>query len=571
MAELNIFQKSRAAVELLIQDTINYTVDQFKQARTNFTVASAYGQIIFVLQNLAQFILYYIEDSITELNINTATRPNSVYGLASLAGHNPTRAIAATGEITLLSKNVGADLIPGGTVVIPNYTKIKCLNNGLTYMLNLPTDEVRVAADGSNNGLAMQIIQGKIETQIFTGTGSNLQSFSPNFTQSSGIDHFNVNVYVNGEKWKRYDSFYDMPYDAKAFMIKTAIVSGGFDLFFGNKYFGRKPQLGAEIRTEYVSTNGAAGNLSLADAEEAQFKWDDPGLSIYGDDIDLNEAFVVKCPMPPDFGSDPESLKLTRLIAPKTSRSYVLANADNYIIFFEKFNMFSIIDAFSTFGDNNLDDDNVIYLFLIPDVSRRLKSNENYWNISEDRFALTDTGKQKILDLIERSGSKVANTVVQIIDPVISRYVINIALIIFQGAGYPDEATIRQTVLNRLSDYFLTIRRRDRIPRSDLMAIIEGIPGVDSVNISMVSEKDEMAITLKADAVPTGVDEFGDIIISADELPIIRGGWVDRRGLAYERTLDDQKPGSVNIVVRGIKNNTYNTNVNNVIKENIRK
>ena len=94
---LDIFKKNRIDIELLIQDTVNFTVDQFQQSRSNFTVASAYGQIIFVLQNLAQLILFYIEDSITELNINTASRANSIYGIARIAGHNPTRAISATG------------------------------------------------------------------------------------------------------------------------------------------------------------------------------------------------------------------------------------------------------------------------------------------------------------------------------------------------------------------------------------------------------------------------------------------------------------------------------------------
>src|SRR3972149_1905009 len=113
MATTNIFQKNRLAIELLLTDTINYTVDVFKQGRTNFTVASAYGQIIFVLENIAQLILYYIEDSITELNINTATRANSVYGLARLAGHNATRAISSTGQVSLSVKPNAADVAGG--------------------------------------------------------------------------------------------------------------------------------------------------------------------------------------------------------------------------------------------------------------------------------------------------------------------------------------------------------------------------------------------------------------------------------------------------------------------------
>jgi hypothetical protein len=190
---LKLFKKNRIDIELLISDTVEYTVNQFEQSRTNFTVASAYGQIIFVLENIAQLILYYIEDSITELNINTATRTNSVYGLARLAGHNPTRAISATGEIALkLLNNAPLSDVNGAYIIIPNYTRIKCMNNGLTYLLDLPGDETRIPVDGSKNGIKFRIIQGDIETQSFTGTGRDLQTYSINFQQSGMVEHHNV-------------------------------------------------------------------------------------------------------------------------------------------------------------------------------------------------------------------------------------------------------------------------------------------------------------------------------------------------------------------------------------------
>jgi len=574
---LVMFQKSRLAIELLIKDTIEYTVTTFKQGRTNFTVASAYGQIIFVTQNIAQLILYYIEDSITELNIRTATRSNSVYGIATLAGHNPTRAVGATGEISLLAKNPGTTDIPSGIVVIPNFTKIKCKNNGLDYIIDLPTDDIRVSANGNNNGISMGIIQGTIETQTFTGTGEPLQSVSASIQQTALVDNFFVNVYVNGEKWKKYDSIYDIPRNGKGYIIKNGITSG-IDVFFGNTNFGLQPVLGAEINVEYLVTSGQTGNITLTDTEEALYEWTDTGFTIFGDDVDLNETFLIKNVNAPDFGTNPEPLALTRLVAPKVSRSLVLANPDNYIIFFEKFNLFSIIDAFSTPGDNNIDDDNVIYVFLIPDVRKRMKSNENYFTIEESRFVLSTNQKNKVLDYIERSGSKIVTTIVTLIDPVFSRYVINIALIIFQGHS---EESIRQAVLQRLSDYFIQIRRRDRIPRSDLISIIEGIDGIDTVNISIVSERDELDFIKWSELTdaqkltipqptPTALDEFGDIIIKQRDLPIIKGGWDDRRGITYETGINEDKPSAVNIIIKDVVPKTYNTDFNANTKSDLR-
>lgn len=601
---LKLFQKNRLDIELLIADTVNYVVDEFQQSRTNFTVASAYGQIIFVLENISQLILYYIEDSITELNIRTASRANSVYGLAALAGHNATRAISATGEISLKFKQ-GAPRsdVSGGYIVLPTYTKIKCVNNGLNYLLMLPTDEIRMPIDGSKDGVKMSIIQGDVESQTFTGTGKALQTFAVNHPQTGMVEHFNVDVYVNGEKWKAYDDLYDIPYDREGFVVKTGINSG-IDIYFGNTSSGKIPPLGAEIRVEYLVSNGRAGSLQLSQDDEAAWQWDDPGYSSFGDELDLNEFFEVKTTVAPNFGANAEPLALTRLVAPRNSRSYVLANPDNYVIFLEKFNQFSIIDAYQTKSYNNplnlpgqpiptpptppinglttnrnqatvdMYDDKIVYLFLVPDVSKRLTSSENYFNIDESRFMLTKNEKTKILELIERSGSKVVGSEPYIVSPKISRFVINVAVIIFSDVS---EEQVRVDIERRLSDYFLSIRRRDRIPRSDLIAIIEGVEGVDSVNISFVSEIDERQAVLDMTNKRTSqnveaprIDGFGDILIRDQELPIIRGGWIDRNGTEYESAIAADKPGALNIVVTDVVYKGYNTGVNANTKKNLR-
>ena len=79
---MNIYQKNRILINGLLTDTYNFLQRTYSQSSYVFTVASAWGQILFVLQNLSQMILYFIEDSITELNIEQATRDYSVRSLA---------------------------------------------------------------------------------------------------------------------------------------------------------------------------------------------------------------------------------------------------------------------------------------------------------------------------------------------------------------------------------------------------------------------------------------------------------------------------------------------------------
>ena len=88
--------------------------------------------------------------------------------------------------------------------------------------------------------------------------------------------------------------------------------------------------------------------------------------------------------------------------------------------------------------------------------------------------------------------------------------------------------------------------------------------------MTILSQKDEAAIKIKSTSTPVAIDEFGDIIINKDEIAIIRGGWEDRRGLYYEKGLDVDKPSCVNIVVKNVVYQSYNSQVNQTSKDNIK-
>jgi hypothetical protein len=495
-------------------------------------------------------ILFFIEDSVTEQNILTASRTQSIQGLARLAGHNATRAVAATGEIKFSIKSIPQ--IQGDQIIIPNFTQIKCLNNNKNYILNLIEDSIRLNLTSKSDYYA-SVIQGEIQTQIFTGDGSPLQSYVALTRGSVLVDNFFVKVYVNGELWQKYDSLYDMPRNGKGYLVLTGI-SGGIDIYFGNENFGMMPTLGSEIRVEYLLTSGESGNIR--EGEDIQFQWIDSGYSIVGEEVDLNEYLNTDMSKLITFGSNPEPTFLTRLIAPKTSRSYVFANPDNYIIFFEKFNYFSIVDAYTTFDDQYIDDDNIIYLFLVPDISKRLQDNENYFTVPAKYFTLTTQEKNKVIDLIEASGSKIVTTVVKIVSPIQKRYVVNISLVVFEG--YSQEV-IKNTIITKLSDYFLALRRRDLVPVSDLVKIIEDVEGVDSVNVSFVSQANEAAKRANPSAPRVGLDELGDIVIGKDEIPLVRGGWKDRLGVYYADGIYTDKPCSVNITVKKVSKRSLNS------------
>ena len=562
---MDLFKKNRARIQDLLQDTLDLIQRRYNQANQLFTVASAWGQILFVLQNLSQLILFFIEDSITELDIKKASRESSVYGLAALTGHNATRSSSARGQVEIIWNGIDSTTVGGSAILIPRYASIKFQNGGTGYLLNLPQDFARINLN-STSKITCEIIEGSIRSTVFTGNGTVLQSYNVSDRVTSAIDNFEVKVFVNSEEWKVYDSLYDIPFNYKGCLVKTGI-SSGIDVIFGNLNFGRIPTLGSTITVQYVETLGTGGNINSIEPNKIPFEFDDDGTDVYGNNISLKEYLKVSCITPPQLGIDKESIQLTKILAPKTSRSYVLANPDNYITYFEKFGTFSIIEAFSTFDDQYLDDDNIIYVLLVPDITQKLKTNETYFDIKESEFTLTTFQKNRLLNSIEESGQKIVTTEVKILEPKISRYVINVLITMFEGY---DPATVKGQIIDSISTYFIGIRRRDKIPRSDLIAIIESIPGVDSVTLFFISQKNEnyaISVSPLSDTDPKkkivlGLDEFGDISFDKDEIAIIAGGWSDRAGLFYDRGADLNKLSSINIDVRSIVPITHNTEIN---------
>jgi len=563
---MDLFKKNRAKIQDLLQDTLELIQKRYNQANQLFTVASAWGQILFVLQNLSQLILFFIEDSITELDIKKASRESSVYGLAALTGHNATRSGCARGQIDITWNGQDSTSVGGSAILIPKYSTIKFQNGGVGYLLNLPQDYARLNLTPSSK-ISCEIMEGSIKASTFTGSGTVLQSYNVSDRVTSTVDNFEVKVFVDSEEWKIYESLYDIPFNYKGCLIKTGI-NNGIDVIFGNINFGKIPPLGSTIQVQYVETIGIAGNINSLEPGKIVFEFDDDGTDAFGNPVSLKDYLKINCVTAPQLGTDKESIQLTRILAPKTSRSFVLANAETYITYFEKFGTFSIIEAFSTFDDQYLDDDNIIYVLLVPDITQKLKTNETYFDIKETEFILTDYQKKRLLKVIDDSGQKIVTTEVKILDPKISRYVINVLISIFEGY---DPDTVRGQIVDSISSYFIGIRRRDKIPRSDLIAILESIAGVDSVTLFFVSEKNEkyaMSVEGLPDNDPKknivlGLDEFGDIVFGKDEIAIITGGWGDRAGLYYDKGADYNKISSINIDIRATVPVTYNTEINN--------
>ena len=307
-----MFQLNRLKMDDMLDDVATYIQAVYAQSIQQFTPASPWGQIVMVLTNMAQLMFFYIEDSATELFINTASRPDSIRGLARLAGHNITRAISASGTLFLSYNGIIPSMI-GNTVIIPNFARIKCKDNGLDYVAVLGQDQIKVDLFGNRSKVFLKILQGVIESQQFTGTGEVGQSFSAIVPNGVSIDNYFVNIFVNSEKWKIYGSLQDIPRDTKGCIVYTGI-GGGIDIYFGNGNFGAIPDDGSTIVAEYLLTSGELGNIR--EVSGVSFEFLDTGRDITGAEIDLNGIFNIGLATTLSFGANPEPTYLTRLLAP---------------------------------------------------------------------------------------------------------------------------------------------------------------------------------------------------------------------------------------------------------------
>lgn len=542
---LRLFTNLKIRIGDILGETISFLQDKYKQGKAIFTAASPFGQLLIVIENLSQLIFYYLEDAITELNIYEASRPSSIYSLASIAGHNPSRAIGATAQIRIMRKTGVSATV--NKAILNNLFRLTCTNNGLTYVLELPQDEVRLNLTGPETLAVYSIRQGNIESQTVTAKGKPLDSFSIGYPNNYYIDQFMINVYVNGDKWTKYESILDIPRNAKGYVAKTGITNG-LDIYFGNGSMGRMPDVGSEIIVEYLVSEGSGGNIKIDDPRQVHFSFSETAFSPLGDEINLNDYFDIVTISPPSFGVDPEELELTRLIAPKASKSFALVDLDNYEVLLHKMQMFSTIRVFLSKHDNR-----IINLFLIPEVTQLFINAADYFSLSLDKFKLSQFQKNELLKYIERSGTKLISTDIVILDPTLLRYVLNISIIAFDDV---ENDIIKTDIIDKLGMYFIKLSRNERVPKSDLISVIENVNGVDSVSISIVSELNELEFIkdpTRDRNLYVGLDEFNDIIMKGHEFPVIRGGWQDRYGNVYQEGISDTALGAINIEIKSNK------------------
>ena len=186
-------------------------------------------------------ILYYIEDSVTSLNIMTASRPDNIRGLAMLTGHKSQRVMSAKAAARIKYTDNGNQEINGKVVYIPNKLALQNTLSGMSYIVLFGAETAKMTMTAGNY-VDCTLLQGVLKYQRVTSNGRQFQSFNISERNYREIEQYFINVYVNNEAWTIVDSILDMSYNQKAVMVRTGLTSG-IDIFFGNGDFGKSMEI----------------------------------------------------------------------------------------------------------------------------------------------------------------------------------------------------------------------------------------------------------------------------------------------------------------------------------------
>lgn len=611
----------------LYQQIIYKLKSSYNRAGSVFTLAAPSGQILQILTELFQTNMLYLQNvqSSFDLSSNVVIDDKQMRTLAKIGQYNPSRSSASIGSIKLVVQG-GIDIseeVVGKSIIFKNHLNLRNLKNNLNYVLDLGQDDLTFSLY-NNTDILLNIIQGEWKDDLkFTGTGELNQSFVVPAPKNGDIDNYKYKVYVNSELWQPKKHKFDLLPHEKSFVAYTSF-SGGLDIIFGNGNEGKIPGIGDIIEIHYLETKGTGGNLN--DSQMNDFQFIDSPINEYGDDVDLDTIFDIDIYEEISFGSNGDTNDNLKRILPYASSNFLLSGSEQYKFFLERLNIFSTIDVYTSdrsgieviknmyelikkntdlLNKVNNDDntsslkqiinsnlqeaiylrkllltngsDGLVNILLIPDITTyyNINNNTNYFTIDENLFKITDVDKQRVINYLSNEGIQVITNEINIVDTVIKKYLINITVRIYDDVR---EENVINEIIDTVSNYFIYQMRRDRIPPSDIIRLLDSLNTIDSVDVEFLSkdneeyhkeflikseqfrisnhrkaEDDEIAMS---DGKPyqrnkmIGLDPIlGDILIDKDEIPLIRGGFTDRYNNKYNSIPGDGGFSSINILI----------------------
>lgn len=535
MARLNLednfkfLTTAAARIEIMTAQLDQYLSQYFQKAKTYYSRKSIFGQVINYIKDLSNLIMYYVHKSTTENNIITAQNDVSLAHFAELSGHNIVRYISSKGSVRFhLLPNTASEI--GNTLIVRKYAELKCEANSLTYLVNI-ADEHKIISL-SKNDFVLPVIEGKIKEFSFVSDGTPIQTI--HLDETENIEMYEVKVFVNEESWEQVAGLTEMTYQSKSWFVKTGFINA-LDIIFGDGVRGAIPPRGANIRIQYIISNGEYGNLP--EGNEIRFK---PLSGFYDGnsaEVELAEYATITKEAGFILGSYGDSKEVLRNIIGFNDRTLVLAADKNYEALISQFSTLSRVHVWSS-------PDNLVIknLLVLPNLNNRLNNSKDYLYLDEKALFLTQEQKDALVSYIETSNKSYAALEIRFVEPTVRKYAINVYL----DAGTEIQQTLRDKVEDTCISVFvkytfdkLKLNTNLNIVKADIIkALREALPGADSIAANIISEANEEAkingfyyerenLVLKSTTKKVIVDPTIDPCIGLSENNDVISDWLD--------------------------------------------
>ncbi|BBI90565.1 baseplate wedge subunit [Tenacibaculum phage PTm1] len=514
--------------------------------------ANIFNLTLDLSQDMTNMMMFYIEDSLTEANIEVAQKESSVRGLATLTGHRATRPISSRGVIRCTFKS-GIQLITPKLVL----SNIIATNNEnqLQYTANIVGGVREVST--SVQSFDLELIEGVLKTVKMVSDGSPL--FKVELDDTKAIEQYHMVVTVNNERYTKYDSLYDMGTTTKGYYTKNG-YGNQVDVIFGDNVHGSQLAEGDTITIEYRITNGEVGNLTGTET----FTLTSGVYDVSGSQFDIGEYIDIKVHSGFQLGSNGESIELTRTLAGYNSRANVLLRPENLKSYLSRLTILSQVDVWTE------NDDLVFNMLLLPNISQKLKRFSDYLYLKDSDLMLSSGVKSDIKTMINASKRQATSSELVMHDPIFKKY----AIFVYIDAIVNDKNELRTEIYDKISSIMLSQTFKDTsitstrptVSKSAIVDVLYDMAEIRNISIDIVSEVNENARingyhdyviekqvgsvkqlvterrTIPANTNPNlGFSELGDMIpLNRKEVPILRGGF--KRFVTSTSTVDITKP-----------------------------
>lgn len=526
-------------------DTMNQSIEQylssiFSKTKYLYSRKNVFGQILNVVKDISQLLFHYHENAVQEANVITAQDEISLRHFAEVSGYKVTYTKSSKGLLRM-------DMLPtffttfGNIVYLRRYAKFKNTINNLFYLVDIDSDQL-VIIEGTNRKY-IPVIEGEVRNANFIADGSKQYKILLSDTAMK-IDDSHIRVWVNNKLFDRYDSLLDMTLKSTGYFIKTGYTSQ-YEIIFGNGINGISPNVGDEIRIEYLVSYGESGNFD--DNIYPHFELVGGMFDVNGDEITPSEHSVIIKESGFNLGSNGDSIETLRNVVGYSSRSLILVDDRSFKSFLAQYSFISKAQLYNF--ENN---PRVKHILLLPDLSTKFNSVDDYFRCSEDTFKLSDGTKNNLKLAIQNNESMyMANELVWM-DPTYIKYVIFVYL--EPKSDTLNKVEILKTIKQLLVEIFIEhsfsrLSNSTSIPKSYIITRMQELVGNDvriSLNI-FCSKNEEAKINkyynsvvydvdgvkkLQRIEVPLGDDphigltDRNDIDLNNTwEIPILRGGF----------------------------------------------